>query len=35
MIWITLIVVEELAQEFDTLGPRRQTADGGWFDVFT
>ena len=35
MIWATLIIVEELMQELDTLGRRSQTADGGWFNVFT
>ena len=35
MMWATLIGLEELMQELDTLGRRRQTADGGWLDVFT
>ena len=32
---VHLIGLQELMQERDTLGRRRQTADGGWLDVFT
>ena len=35
MVWAIPSVLDELVQELNMLGPRRQTADGGWFDVFT
>ena len=35
MVWATLIGLEELMQELDVLGRRRQTTGYGWLDVLT